>query len=223
MTTRILASELSPFSARLRLACAFKKLALPFEPAPGGSGSAELKKIHPFGRIPVLLAGDAVLVESLALLEYLEDANPGAPSLRPADPVRAARARMIALLFDHNVIKALQGVFAQLMKPQPDPAAARTALDDVTTELGKLVYFFDAEGPGAVGAISIADCAMAPFAFLIDALSSPFGATSPTQRVPRFKQWWTAVARLPEVVDVTSRMHKALVAMMAARKAQAAA
>lgn len=67
--TKILASALSPFSARLRIAAALKGLDVAFEPAPGGSGSEALKQINPFGQIPVLLAGDVRLVESLALLD----------------------------------------------------------------------------------------------------------------------------------------------------------
>jgi len=221
--TTILASDLSPFGARLRIASALKGLKLSFSPPPGGTGSSDLKKIHPFGRIPVLMVDDTVLVESLALLEYLEDAYPEARSLRPNAPIARARARMIALLFDHNVIKALHGVFAQVRAPQPDVAAAVAALDETAGELGKVAHFFDAEGPAVGGALSIADCAMAPFAFLIDALSRGFGAPSPTQRDPRFKRWWVEIAAVPEVANVVARMQVALAAMRAGRAAQARA
>jgi glutathione S-transferase len=218
----LLASELSPYGHRVRLAAALKGITLPSEPPPGGTGSAELKRIHPYGRIPVLLVGEQTLVESLALMEYLEDAWPGTTALRPTDPVQAARVRMIALLFDHNVIKALNGVFAQVVAPKPDPAAARAALDEVTREIEKLVSFFDADGFAVGDTISIADVAIAPFAFLIDALSAGFGAESPTQRVARFRVWWTRAAAVPEIAQTTAAMQKALAAMMAARKAAAA-
>jgi glutathione S-transferase len=214
---------LSPFSARLRLAVALKGLEVSFEPPPGGSGSAELKTLTPFGRIPVLVQNGKILVESLALLDYLEDSHPGTRRLRPEDPLQLARVRMIALLFDHNVIKALNGVFAQLMLATVDATAARAALDDVEHELEKLTRFFDSSGPAVGGEWSIADCAMVPFAFLIDVLSPGFGASSPTQRVPRFTEWWTEASKLPEVAAVTARMSKALSAMMAAKKAQAQA
>ena len=158
MTKKILGSELSPYSARLRIASALKGLNVVFEAAPGGSGSAELKKLTPFGRIPALVTskGD-VLVESLALLEYLEDTHPGARSLRPHDASQLAKVRMISLLFDHNVIKALTPVFAQLVAAKPDVAIVLKALDEVTVELEKLVFFFDKTGPGAIGELSMAD------------------------------------------------------------------
>ena len=191
MTKKILASELSPFGARLRLASALKGLNVQFELPPGGSGSADLKKLTPFGRIPALVTTKGeVLVESLALLEYLEDTHPASRSLRPKDAAKLARARMLSLLFDHNVIKALGPVFAQLSAAKPDASIVHKALDEVTAEIEKLVFFFDAKGPGAVGEISIADCAIAPFAWLIDALAPGFGVTSPTQRVPVFAAWW---------------------------------
>jgi glutathione S-transferase len=223
MPSRIFASELSPFSARLRIACALKGLDYAFDLPPGGSGSPELKKLAPFGRIPVLEAGDTMLVESLALLDYLEDAHPSARGLRPADSVNRARVRMIALLFDHNVIKAMGGVFVQLLKPQPDSDAARAAFDEVTTEMGKLTVYFDAHGPAVGGEWSTADCAIAPFAFLMDALAAGFNTVSPTRRVPRFMQWWEEFAPLPEVAKVTAGMQRALTSMAAAQKARAAA
>ena len=183
-----------------------------------------MKKIHPWGRIPVLVTNKGnVLVESLVLLEYLEDTHPGSRSLRPRDAEHLARARMIALLFDHNVLKALSGVFAQLATPKHDIVVVNRVFDEVTAEMEKLVVYFDPidknTGPGVVGEISIADCALAPFAFLIDTLSRGFGATSPTQRVPLFTAWWSRISTVPEVKQVTDGMQAAFAAFMAAKKA----
>lgn len=219
MTTRILTSDLSPFGARLRIAVAFKKLSIPFEPAPGGTGSAEHRAIHPFGQVPILLGGERMLVESLALLDYLEDAHPSAPRLRPADAVQAARVRMIALLFDNNVLRAMGPVFVQVRAPKPDPAIVQAALDEMTVALGKLATFLDAEGPAVGGSLSTADCAMAPFAWLSGMLAPNFGVKNPFERVPRFAAWWKQVAAVAEVAGVTAGMQKALMAFMAARKA----
>lgn len=222
MTKKILASELSPFGARLRIASALKGLNVVFEPPPGGTGSPEMKQIHPWGRIPVLVTSKgAALVESLALLEYLEDSHPGARPLRPQhDPEQLARVRMIPLLFDHNVLTALTPVYVQLAAATPDVAAVHQALDNVTAQIEKLVFFFDKNGPGAIGEVSIADCAMAPFAFLINNLAKGFGATSPVERVPAFAAWWSRIGALPEVKKVTDGMQAAFVAFMAAKKAQ---
>lgn len=217
---RVYASALSPYSGRLRIAAALKNIDIDFVPPPGGSGSAEIKAINPFGKIPILFDGEHTLTESFALLEYLEDSRPNTRSLRPADPAQLARARMLVLLFDHNVLKAMGGVFTQLLSPTPNPDLARAAFDDIETELRKLVHFFDAEGPAVGGMLSIADCAIAPFAFLMDTLAPVFGVVSPTQRVPRFTAWWKDTAAVPEVAGVTAGMAQAFAAMAAARKAK---
>ncbi len=47
--------------------------------------------------VPLLKDGDTLLTQSLAIIEYLEEAHP-APPLLPADPV--ARARVRALAYD---------------------------------------------------------------------------------------------------------------------------
>lgn len=218
MSTKILASALSPFSARLRIAAALKKLDIDFQPPPGGSGSAELKAINPFVQIPVLMLDDRILVESLALLDYLEDAHPQALSLRPSDAAQAARVRMIAMLFDNKVIAALRPFFAQLIGGKPDLATVHAAFDEAGRELEKLSSFFDAQGPAIDGRLSTADCAIAPFAWLLGVLAPKFGATSPFERVPRIAQWWQTVSAVPEVRNVTSAMHEALMAFMSAKK-----
>ena len=44
--------------------------------------------LSPFGKVPVLEAGDEVLFESAVINEYLDEMNP--PSLHPAEPLRKA-------------------------------------------------------------------------------------------------------------------------------------
>lgn len=219
-------SMLSPFGARLRLGCAFKKLSADFIPPPGGTGSDAFKKTNPYGRIPVLVVdggseltgGEEIVAESLALLEYLDDAYPDSLSLRGDDALQTAKIRMISLLFDHNVISALFGVFRELAKPEPDVANAQKAFDEVEVELGKLVSFF---GPGelAVGdRLSQADIAIAPFALLMDLLSGKFNCSSPTTRNARFQQWWQKMQSYPEAQQVFATMKEGLAAMAAGNK-----
>ena len=52
--------------------------------------------LSPSRLVPLLQDGDAVLTQSLAILEYLDEAHPQAPLL-PADAVGRARVRSIAL------------------------------------------------------------------------------------------------------------------------------
>ncbi len=49
------------------------------------------KAISPFGKVPVLRVGEAVIFESAVIMEYLDEVNP--PSLHPVDAVTRAVQR----------------------------------------------------------------------------------------------------------------------------------
>lgn len=52
------------------------------------------KKINPRGQVPALDHDGHIITESTVICEYLEDAFPDAPRLRPADPVSIAEMRV---------------------------------------------------------------------------------------------------------------------------------
>ena len=54
----------------------------------------EFVAINPFRRIPVLVDGDSTVVESLAILDYLETKYP-APAMLPKDPKDLAVVGMV--------------------------------------------------------------------------------------------------------------------------------
>lgn len=58
--------------------------------------AADYLALNPQGLIPALATGGAVLSQSLAIIEYLDEKYP-APAFLPADPVARARVRSIAL------------------------------------------------------------------------------------------------------------------------------
>jgi len=66
--------------------------------------------LHPQGRIPALLTDAGALVQSAAILEYLDDLVPD-PPLLPADPHARARARGVAQIVVSD-IHPLQNVGA---------------------------------------------------------------------------------------------------------------
>uniref|UniRef100_A0A915AVY7 maleylacetoacetate isomerase n=1 Tax=Parascaris univalens TaxID=6257 RepID=A0A915AVY7_PARUN len=59
--------------------------------------SEEFLKINPLGRVPALVIDGATLVESFAILEYLEEKYPDKCPLLPKESVDRAKVRAIAL------------------------------------------------------------------------------------------------------------------------------
>ncbi|ACL56196.1 maleylacetoacetate isomerase [Methylobacterium nodulans] len=98
----------STSSYRLRIALALKGLAVETVPVHllrdgGEQRRAAYRAINPQGRVPSLvLNGGQVLIQSPAIIEYLEETVP-APPLLPADPVARARVRAVAALIGCDI------------------------------------------------------------------------------------------------------------------------
>ncbi|MFM5949358.1 MAG: glutathione S-transferase family protein [Novosphingobium sp.] len=62
-------------------------------------------KINPEGQVPVLDHDGALITHTTVINEYLEDAFPDAPPLRPADPLGKARMRYWNKFVDEHVME----------------------------------------------------------------------------------------------------------------------
>lgn len=62
----------------------------------GEHRSAIFRELNPQALIPILIDGDRVIRQSLAIIEYLEEAYPETPRLLPIDNRSRARVRAIA-------------------------------------------------------------------------------------------------------------------------------
>lgn len=86
---------------RVRIALALK--GLPYASVPvhlvkdgGQQLQAAYRAVNPAALVPALQDGDAVLTQSLAIMEYLDEAYPD-PALMPRDAIGRARVRALAL------------------------------------------------------------------------------------------------------------------------------
>ena len=209
MASTLYITDLLPFGARVRLVCKFTGIAFDELTPPGGAGSDTMKQISPFGKMPAISLDDRVLVESLALMEYVVDKAGGSP-LMPQSPERRAAIRGVMLAHDHYVMGAVWPFFLQLRTGKPDPAICRAAMDAADVQYGVLTRLFD-EGTFALGGeLSLADIAMAPLALLFTRMYPAFGGTAPFSVQPRLKAWWSAISDVPEIADVFSRMDAAI-------------
>lgn len=62
----------------------------------GEQNTPEYRRLNPLGMVPALVHGERVLVESMAICEYLEELHPE-PRLLPEAPSERARVRTLAL------------------------------------------------------------------------------------------------------------------------------
>jgi maleylacetoacetate isomerase len=85
---------------RVRIALNLKGVAydaMPVNLLKGEHRDEAYRVVNPHGRLPALDLGDRVLVQSPAILEYLDEVYPE-PPLLPSDPVQRARIRAVASL-----------------------------------------------------------------------------------------------------------------------------
>ncbi len=98
-----------PLANSLKSLIPLKEKGLPFE-----SRYVDLHKfeqheswfvaLNPEGQVPVLEHDGAVITHSTVINEYLEDAFPDSPPLRPADPLGVARMRFWNKFVDEHVM-----------------------------------------------------------------------------------------------------------------------
>src|SRR6478609_8732705 len=92
-TLRLHGYPVSTFTRTAAMVCIEK--GVPYELVPVAHGSPEHAAMHPFTRMPVLEDGDVVVIETLAIVSYIDEAFEG-PPLSPAE--LSARTRMLEWL-----------------------------------------------------------------------------------------------------------------------------
>lgn len=126
---------------RVRIALALKGLA--YDPVPvhllrdgGQQNSAAFRAVNPQGMVPALEDGPALLTQSLAIIEYLEETHP-VPALLPPEPLARARVRAFAqaIACDIHPINSLR-VLSYLRGPLAQDEAAVTAWIRTWVEAG---------------------------------------------------------------------------------------
>jgi len=91
--------------------------------------------MNPFHRIPVLVDGDSTVVESLAILDYLETKYP-APAMLPKEAKDLAVVRMVELVAVNELIPQIYPLSSEKMGwGTPEPEEIAKAKEKVNTVL----------------------------------------------------------------------------------------
>jgi glutathione S-transferase len=101
----------------------------------------EFLNLNPFAHVPVLVDGDLTVIESLAILDYLEAQYPN-PALLPTHPATLAQVRMAQMVALNELLPAVAKL---LIQDEPDlsyaEARAHASLKFLEQALGKRTYF----------------------------------------------------------------------------------
>jgi len=147
------------------------------------------------GKVPILWDGDAVVWDSLAIVEYLNDKT-GNTLFWPEDPAARAMARSMAAEM-HSSFTALRSKHSMNVRQVYPPAPVDT---DVAADLERIMELwaqararYGTEEPFLFGAFGAADIMFAPVVTRIVTYSLP---------VPRFAQsYMLAVLQHPFLQD----------------------
>jgi len=159
----------SPFVRKVMLVLAINDL--PYEHIQNMpfSGDAEIKKLNPVEKIPVLIDGDLTVADSKVICRYLENAYPDAP-VYPSDAAQKARAEWFeeyggtalaesaASIFFHRFMRPV------ILKQEVDEDAVAKIINK---KLPPVLDYLESEVPTEgflFGDIGVADMALAsPF------------------------------------------------------------
>ena len=171
---------------------------IPLNVLKGEPKSAEHLARHPFGKVPVLDHDGMRILETSAIVRYLNDVLPGR-SLVPATAKDRARMDTVISLVDSYGYNALIGVAGYHLFPEFIGGKSESARQ-AGIEAGRKVLELAMEARGAstfiAGELSLADLYLAPVAFYV--------SLTPDRDVlfdvGGFPEWWSTIQLLPSYV-----------------------
>ena len=160
---------------------------------------SERRAVSPTGRVPVLHHGSLVIPDSLAIIEYLEEAFPAPkqPPLWPREMRQRAHARWLAAAMHSGFMNLREGMSFNLcflpQPPQPPAEALAEAGEILALWEGTLREKKKGAGPFLFGAFGAADAMFAPAVVRLTSFRVPASAT------PRAAAYMGAVLDHPAV------------------------
>lgn len=183
--------SLRPWMVLRAFAIPFEEIVVPLRLA---DSKARLAEVSPSGKVPVLIDGDLAIWESLAIIEYVAEANPG-KAIWPRDKAARAHARAIS--------NEMHGGFMPLRQGCPMNLGARFKTPEMTESMQGNVSRFEAiwaetralfgsSGPYLFGDFSAADAMFAPVVSRFESYQIPVN--------PETRAYMTTILAHPEFV-----------------------
>ena len=129
---------------------------------------AELKRIWPFGRFPVLVDDGRPVIESTPIIEHLQAHHPG-PNVWIPDGELGREVRFLDRFFDLYVMDNMQAIVGDALRPEEarDPYGVTKARERLNVAYDWIEQRIGGEW-AAGDSFSLADCAAAPSLFYAD-------------------------------------------------------
>ena len=186
MDLKLYGGKLSPFVMRPVLAARAKGHELEPGTFEGGIKCEAYLALSPMGKMPLLVHGDFALPESQPITDYLDSILTG-PALTPADAKEAARTRLIVRLADLNVVPHLGGIF----RARENPEAVGPALAGLAEGIAFIEHYRRDSDVFVVGdSFTVADAALLPLFFFLDAFHPMMKTGDLISAHPRLAAWW---------------------------------
>jgi glutathione S-transferase len=170
MTLHIFGPAFSTLARSVRLYCEEKELAythgLLLDGVRVQLRSPEHLRLHPFGKVPVLLNGEATVFETTSICRYLDAVFPDT-SLQPSEPLLRAEvdqwSAALALYVDQVLVRRyLLLVASPIPTASPDPAAVTEAADAVAQMFKRLEHRIEGRDFFCGASYSMADSILTP-------------------------------------------------------------
>lgn len=190
----------SPNCQRVKVVLAEKRL--PFDTVPidlrkGEQKKPDFLKLNPYGKVPVLVDGDAVLYESVIINEYLDEKYPE-PPLMPKDPAKRAKIRILIDYGVNHLSSSYQKLRQEIIKDEKERnqealrdarSGLKNRLQRFEQELGERMYF--------AGDFSLLDAALIP-----RFLRLPEYGVLPDPSLSRVGKWLERMKERPSVKTI---------------------
>ncbi|MCS0496678.1 glutathione S-transferase family protein [Ancylobacter sp. MQZ15Z-1] len=198
--------SLRPWLAMTAFGIAFEEILVPLDTP---EFKSQIRAHSPAGRVPVLIDGEAVVWESIAILEHLAERFPDKP-LWPREPAARAHARSLAT--------EMHGGFGALRREAPmnlwRPVEPRAFPEDTVKDVRVLLRRwsearerFGAGGDFLYGAFSAADAMYAPvatrlrtYAIEVDPVAAAY--VEAIHAHPAFVAWKEAALKETHVLEI---------------------
>jgi len=172
----------------------------------GEGWQQNIRKKSPSGKVPVLVDGEAVVPETIAIIEYLNDKFP-AKGIWPSGRIERARAR--------SVSAEMHGGFGALRNTAPMNLRAshpgKVELEPIAADLRRIEQIWgdltsESGGPYLFGKFTAADAMFAPVAtrirtYALPASDAAMEYVEAIYALPAFQEWLAAAIAEPWTVE----------------------